>query len=53
MPNLKRIAPTGYELFRTNFRPDREIELLVLQNANQSDVEPIQYCEAAAGCIGA
>jgi len=31
MPGLKRVAPTRYELVRSNFRPDRELQLLVLQ----------------------
>ena len=31
MPGLKRVASTRYELTRTNFRPDQELELLILQ----------------------
>jgi hypothetical protein len=31
MPGLKRVAPTRYELVRANFRPDRELDLLILQ----------------------
>jgi hypothetical protein len=33
LPNLTRVTPARYELLRSNFRPDREIELLVLQAA--------------------
>ena len=32
MPGLKRVAPTRYELTRTDFHPDRELELLMLQD---------------------
>jgi hypothetical protein len=31
MPGLKRVAPTRYELARTDFHPDQELELLILQ----------------------
>ena len=31
MPGLKRVSPTRYELLRSNFRPDKELDLLILQ----------------------
>ena len=31
MPGVKRTTPTQYELTRSNFRPERELELLLLQ----------------------
>ena len=31
MPGLRRVAPARYELQRTSFRPDRDLELLILQ----------------------
>lgn len=31
MPGLKRVAPTRYELVRSDFRPDRDLRLLILQ----------------------
>lgn len=34
MSGLKHIAPARYELVRSNFSPDRELELLILQPAN-------------------
>jgi hypothetical protein len=33
MPGVKRTAPTRYELARSNFRPDRELDVLILQAA--------------------
>jgi hypothetical protein len=33
MPGLSRIGPTRYELARSNFHPDRELDVLVLQIA--------------------
>ena len=34
MPGLKRVAPARYELARSNFRPDRELDVLILQPAS-------------------
>jgi hypothetical protein len=34
VPGLKRAGPARYELLRSNFRPDRELEVLILQPAN-------------------
>ncbi len=34
LPGLKRAAPARYELARKDFRPDKELELLILQPAN-------------------
>jgi len=31
MPGLKRVAPTRYRLTQTNFHPEQELELLILQ----------------------
>lgn len=31
MPGVKRLSPTRYELERSNFRPDRELDLMILQ----------------------
>ena len=31
MPGLKRVAPTRYELVRTSYRPDSDLDLLILQ----------------------
>ncbi len=31
MPGLKQVSPTSYELTRSNFRPDSELKLLILQ----------------------
>ena len=31
MPGLKRLGPTRYELSSSNFRPDRELDVLILQ----------------------
>ena len=33
MPGLERTSPTRYELSRTDFHPDRELDLLILQAA--------------------
>ena len=32
MPGLKQVAPMRYELSHSNFRPDRELDLLILQS---------------------
>lgn len=32
MPGLKRVAPARYEMTLSGFRPDRELELLILQD---------------------
>ena len=34
LPDLKRSSPVRYELARENFRPEKELEILVLQAAN-------------------
>lgn len=31
MPRLKRVAPTRYELVRANYRPDHDLDLLILR----------------------
>jgi hypothetical protein len=31
LPDLNRVAPTRYELVKSNFHPDRELDLLILQ----------------------
>jgi Domain of unknown function (DUF4424) len=31
---LRRTAPTRYEMSRTNFRPDRELDLMILTGKN-------------------
>lgn len=31
MPGLKQVNPTRYEMVRSNFRPDRDLKLLILQ----------------------
>lgn len=36
MQGLQRVGPTRYELARTNFRPDKDLDLLILQ-ANRGD----------------
>lgn len=35
MPGLERHSPTRYELVRSNFRPDRDLDLLILQENKQ------------------
>ncbi len=32
----KRVAPTRYELMQYDFRPSRELKLLILQSPNQN-----------------
>jgi len=34
LKDLKRVAPARYELVRQNYRPDAELEILILQPAN-------------------
>jgi hypothetical protein len=34
LPGLKPISPARYELVRSNFRPDKELDVLILQRAN-------------------
>jgi len=34
MPGLKRVSPTRYELTQANFRPEKELELLILTRPN-------------------
>jgi hypothetical protein len=36
-PELQRVAPTRYELRRSNFHPDQELELLILQANKRQD----------------